>query len=75
MPKPSGNAETRARRRAVGMRSLEAVMHENDIALLDSLKARMGVASRSEVLRVLIAKTDPATVTPADAAVLAEHAA
>lgn len=75
MPKPSGNAETRARRRAVGMRSIEAVVHESEIAALDRLKERLGAASRSEVLRVLIAKTDAETLTPADMSALDQSAA
>nr|WP_244488065.1 ribbon-helix-helix protein, CopG family [Aureimonas sp. Leaf454] len=57
------------------MRSIEAVVHEDEIAALDHLKARLGVGSRSEVLRVLIAKADPTTITPADAAVLHQSAA
>ena len=68
-------AASRARRRAVGLRSIEAALHETDIAILDRLKDRLGVSSRSEVLRVLIAKTDQDAITPADAASLSQHAA
>lgn len=71
----SRTGETRARRRAIGMRSLEAVMREDEIATLDRLKDRLGVSSRSEAIRVLLAKTDLETFTPADAAVLSQHAA
>lgn len=74
-PSAPGTAETRARRRALGLRSIEAVVHENEIATLDRLKTRLGVASRSEVIRVLIAKTDAETLTPADAAALDQSAA
>ena len=73
--KTSRIAETRARRRAVGLRSTETVLHESDIAFLDRMQDRLGVSSRSEVIRVLIAKTDPEALTPADAAVLKAHAA
>lgn len=71
----SRTAETRARRRAIGMRSLEAVMREDEIQTLDRLKDRLGVSSRSEALRVLLAKADLETITPADAALLSQHAA
>lgn len=64
---PSRLAQLRARQRAVGMRAMETVMHETEIAELDRLKARLGVSSRSDVLRVLLAKTDPNSLTPADA--------
>lgn len=68
-------SEMRARRRANGMRSMETVMRESEIALLDRLKERLGASSRSEVLRVLIAKTDADTLTPADVAQLDQSAA
>ena len=67
--------QMRARRRAVGVRSVEAVLHESDIAELDRLKAMLGAASRSEVLRVLIAKTRSETITPSDLALLNQSAA
>ena len=66
-------AETRARRRAVGLRSTETVLHENEIAILDRLRDRLGASSRSEVIRVLIAKTDPDALTPADMAALVDR--
>lgn len=66
----SRSGETRARRRVHGLRSTETVLHENDIAALDRLRDRLGVTSRSEVIRVLIAKTDLETITQADAALL-----
>lgn len=75
MSQSSRISETRARRRAVGMRSLETVMHETEIAVLDRLKERLGATSRSEVLRVLIAKTDAETLTPADVVKLDQSAA
>lgn len=68
-------AETRARRRAVGLRSTETVLHENEIAILDRLRDRLGASSRSEVIRVLIAKTDPEALTPADMAALVDRSA
>ena len=74
-PPAPGIAETRARRRALGLRSTETVLHESEIAALDRLKDRLGVSSRSEAIRVLLAKTDLDTFTPADAAVLSQHAA
>ena len=67
--------QMRARRRAAGVRSVEAVLHESEIAELDRLKATLGAASRSEVLRVLIAKTRSHTVTPSDLALLEQSAA
>lgn len=72
---PTRTALMRARRRANGMRSMETVMRESEIALLDRLKERLGASSRSEVLRVLIAKTDAETITPADMAKLDQSAA
>lgn len=68
-------AETRARRRAVGLRSTETVLHENEIAILDRLRDRLGASSRSEVIRVLIAKTDPDALTSADMAALIDRSA
>lgn len=68
-------ARIRARRRAEGLTSIEAVLHRNDVATLDDLKARLGLASRSEVLRVVLAKVDPDTLSSADAAALSERAA
>jgi hypothetical protein len=75
MTQTSRIAETRARRRHLGLRSTETVLHEHEIAVLDQLKVRLGVASRSEVIRVLIAKTNPDTLTSADAAMLDQSAA
>lgn len=63
-------AATRARRRAVGLRSTETVLHESEIAALDVAKERLGVHSRSDVIRMLIAKADLATLTEADADLL-----
>lgn len=68
-------AAVRARRRALGLRSTETVLHEREIAVLDQAKERIGAASRSDVIRLLIAKTDPETLTPADMAKLDESAA
>lgn len=68
-------ARFRARRRAEGMASIEAVLHRDEIASLDKIKARLGVASRSEVLRMMIAKVGPNSLTPADAAVLEKRSA
>ena len=62
----SGVAAFRARRRAVGVRATETLFHESEIALLDDLKARLGLSSRSDVLRAMLAKLDPDTITPAD---------
>jgi len=69
-------AAIRARRRAEGLRSTEAVLHEREIELLDGIKARLGLSSRSDAMRVVFAKVDPEALTPADAAViLKDHAA
>ncbi|MDY8111136.1 hypothetical protein U0C82_18605 [Fulvimarina sp. 2208YS6-2-32] len=67
-------AEMRAKRRALGMRSTEAVLHEREIAALDEIKTRFNLASRSDAIRVLIARTDPGTITPAEAEALKEDA-
>ncbi|WP_082537090.1 MULTISPECIES: ribbon-helix-helix protein, CopG family [unclassified Aureimonas] len=75
MATPAQIAEIRARRRSLGLRSTEAVLHENEIAVLDRLKERLGATSRSDVLRVLIAKTDIESLTPADIAALDQSAA
>lgn len=60
----------RARRRAAGLRSTETVLHEREIQLLDSLKARLGLSSRSDAMRVILAKTDINSFTSADAEAL-----
>lgn len=73
--RPDRVAQTRARRRAAGLLSIEAVFHRDDIAALDRLKERLGVASRSEVLRIVLAKIDQDTLTPADTALLQQSAA
>ena len=75
MATPAQIAEIRARRRSLGLRSTEAVLHESEIAVLDRLKERLGATSRSDVLRVLIAKTDVESITPADIAALDQSAA
>jgi hypothetical protein len=67
-------AESRARRRALGMRSTETVLHEAEIAVLDDIKTRLGLGSRSDAVRLLIAKMDPSTLTLADAAALTNSA-
>lgn len=69
------NARIRARRRAEGLTAIEAILHREDVASLDELKAHLGVASRSEVLRVLIAKADRTTLSPADLSLLSQSAA
>ncbi|WP_244492384.1 hypothetical protein [Aureimonas sp. AU12] len=61
-------AASRARRRESGMRAMEAVLHEKELAALDRLKCRLNLASRSEALRLLMAKTDLDNFTPEDAA-------
>ena len=68
-------AQARARRRALGMRSTEAVLYQREIAILDDIKDRLGLASRSDAIRVLIARTDPAAITPVDVAKLEQSAA
>lgn len=68
-------ARIRARRRAEGLLSIEAVLHRDEIAALDQMKARLGVASRSDVLRIVLAKVDQDAITPADAATLSQSAA
>ncbi|WP_019998620.1 ribbon-helix-helix protein, CopG family [Aureimonas ureilytica] len=67
-------AAIRARRRAAGLRSTETVLHENEIAALDEAKERLGVASRSDVIRVLIAKSDLDGLTRVDAALVKSEA-
>lgn len=69
------SARARDKRRAAGLTSIEAILHRDDVASLDVLKVRLGLTSRSDVLRVLIAKADPAALSPADAAVLSQSAA
>jgi hypothetical protein len=61
-------AAIRARRRAAGMRSSETVLLDTEIAALDAVKVRLDLPSRSEVIRVLIAKVDLDKLTSADAA-------
>lgn len=68
-------ARIRARRRAEGLTSIEAVLHRDEVAALDRMKARLGLASRSEVLRVVLAKVDHDTLSPADAAAFSQNAA
>ena len=70
-----GAAVTRAKYRAQGMRSSETVLLESEIALLDGIKRRLGLASRSDAIRVVLAKVDPETLTAADAAKLGQGAA
>ncbi len=74
-PPPSPLQKRRARRRALGLRSTETVLHESEIAALDRLKDRLGLSSRSDAIRVVLAKLDPDTLTPADAAALTQSAA
>lgn len=74
-PNTSAVAAIRARRRAAGLRSTEAVLHEAEIAVLDDIKERFGLGSRSEAIRLLIARTDPSTITPAEASTLSKSAA
>lgn len=56
------------------MRSTETVLHETEIAALDDIKTRLGLGSRSDAVRILIAKMDPSTITPADADALTRSA-
>ncbi|ALN75622.1 MULTISPECIES: ribbon-helix-helix protein, CopG family [unclassified Aureimonas] len=67
-------AAIRARRRALGLRSTETVLHESEIAALDEAKERLGVPSRSDVIRVLIAKVDLDELTRADAELVKSEA-
>ena len=57
------------------MRSTEAVLYQREIAILDDIKDRLGLASRSDAIRVLIARTDPDAITPVDVAKLEQSAA
>lgn len=78
MPKKddqSRQALSRARRREQGMRAMEAVFFEREIQELDALKSRLNLTSRSEVLRLLLAKTDPNSLTPDDTAAIRMDAA
>lgn len=65
----------RARRREQGMRAMEALLFEREIQELDALKSRLKLSSRSDVLRLLLAKTDPNSLTPDDAAAIKQDAA
>ena len=56
------------------MRSTETVLHEREIAMLDELKERFGLASRSDVIRILIARAARNTVTLADAVAFSKGA-
>ena len=56
------------------MRSMETVLYEREIATLDRIKQQLGLASRSDAIRLLMTKVDPDMLTPADAAVLKESA-
>lgn len=71
----SRQAVTRARRREQGMRAMEAIFFERELQELDAIKTRLNLTSRSEVLRLLLAKTDPSSLTPDDAAVIKQDAA
>ena len=54
---------------------MEAVFFEREFETLDAIKTRLNLTSRSEVLRILLAKTDPNSITPDDAAFLKKDAA
>lgn len=70
MGRSSRTALTRAKRRQLGMRSTETVLFEREIEALDAIKDRLGLPSRSDAVRLLIARVDPSSITPADAAKL-----
>jgi len=71
MPQTSSKAtKHRVRQRALGMRTTEAMLHQREIESLDGLKERLGLSSRSDALRLVLAKTDLDSFTPADAAAL-----
>lgn len=75
MRRASMTAATRAKRRALGMRSTETVLFEREIQALDAIKERLGLPSRSDAVRLLIAKVDVSSITPADAARLSDGGA
>lgn len=50
------------------MRATETILFEHEIETLDTIKKRLGLPSRSDAVRVLIAKLDVSSITPADAA-------
>lgn len=75
MGRSSRTALTRAKRRAIGMRSTETVLFEREIETLDAIKDRLGLPSRSDAVRLLIARFDPSSITPADAAKLTDSGA
>lgn len=52
------------------MRTTEAMLHQSEIDCLDRLKERLGLSSRSDAMRVVLAKADLDSFTPADAAAL-----
>ncbi len=66
---------TRAKRRAMGMRATETILFEQEIETLDAIKERLGLPSRSDAVRVLIAKFNVSSITPADAAKLKDGGA
>ncbi len=63
----------REKRRALGLRTTEAMLHEREIADLDALRDRLGLASRSEAIRLVLAKSDLRSFTSADATALWER--
>ncbi|RFC61856.1 hypothetical protein DYI37_19105 [Fulvimarina endophytica] len=68
------STQHRVRRRALGMRTTETMLHKTEIELLDRLKIRLGLSSRSDAVRLVLAKADLDSFTPADAEVLKEGA-
>ena len=55
---------------ALEMRTTEAMLHQSEIERLDRLKERLGLSSRSDATRVVLAKADLDSFTPDDAAAL-----
>ena len=49
----SRTSVTRAKRRAIGMRASETILFESEIETLDSIKERLGLASRSDAILIL----------------------
>ena len=71
MPEASSRAtQHRVRQRALGMRTTETMLHQSEIERLDRLKERLGLGSRSDAIRVALAKINLETLTSADAEAL-----
>ena len=48
----------RARQRQLGMKTTEAILHSREIEMLDRLKVELGLSSRSDAMRAILASVD-----------------